>query len=342
MNKGLFSKKYTAYKVTTHPFNWEVDRRFSDFLWLRNTLQRDFPGVYIAPMATKSGSNNKFDPLYIAGRLSLIQEFVSAIIENPEVRSSPALPAFFGGNELDFAKFRKESDKCILLNPNTAIYSSGISKKLFMAKHPVKVENLTTNSGNVECKISKALKEFSLGLKLSLKDYTAHYTKAEELCTKLADMMLQTKTVSDKLLEHIAGLHSTTKRFGDVMEKEGLARWDSLEGILYHLGETVKKQGLFMERQSVVLTDTLAKTIKYSKMEMGSLEEIVKLREEASVLFFKSYFELDGRKDKLLKTNDYNKFGLDSEGMKFPKEELKENKVIAKQLMLKEVARRVT
>ena len=47
VNKGMFSKKYTAYKLITSPFGFEVDRRFSDFWWLRSILQRDYPGVYV-------------------------------------------------------------------------------------------------------------------------------------------------------------------------------------------------------------------------------------------------------------------------------------------------------
>lgn len=47
VDKGFFSKKYVAFKVMTNPFEFEVDRRFSDFFWLRNILQRDYPGLYV-------------------------------------------------------------------------------------------------------------------------------------------------------------------------------------------------------------------------------------------------------------------------------------------------------
>ncbi len=35
---GIFSKSYISYLVETEPFNYKTRKRYSDFLWLRNTL----------------------------------------------------------------------------------------------------------------------------------------------------------------------------------------------------------------------------------------------------------------------------------------------------------------
>lgn len=43
----MFSKKYAVYKVITNPFKYEVKRRFSDFMWLRGILAREFPTHYV-------------------------------------------------------------------------------------------------------------------------------------------------------------------------------------------------------------------------------------------------------------------------------------------------------
>ena len=48
INKGLFSKKYAVYKVTTAPFKYEVKRRFSDFMWLRTMLVREYSTIYVS------------------------------------------------------------------------------------------------------------------------------------------------------------------------------------------------------------------------------------------------------------------------------------------------------
>lgn len=42
---GLFSSAYVTYLVTTHPLNYVVRRRYSDFEWLRKILYTLYPGV---------------------------------------------------------------------------------------------------------------------------------------------------------------------------------------------------------------------------------------------------------------------------------------------------------
>lgn len=43
----MLSKKFVAYTIKTMPINLEVERRFSDFDWLRNVFVRDFPGTFV-------------------------------------------------------------------------------------------------------------------------------------------------------------------------------------------------------------------------------------------------------------------------------------------------------
>ena len=67
------------------------------------------------------------------------------------------------------------------------------------------------------------------------------------------------------------------------------------------------------------------------------LQDLVKARDDASVLFYKTYFDLEAKKDKLMKTFDLGKAGIDSATLLVPRVELIENPVIAKHLMLKDV-----
>ena len=44
---GMFGKSYIKYEVTTEPFKWTVERRYSDFDALRKLLQKYFPYTHI-------------------------------------------------------------------------------------------------------------------------------------------------------------------------------------------------------------------------------------------------------------------------------------------------------
>jgi sorting nexin-7/30/sorting nexin-8 len=53
---GFFSlsKSYVNYKIVTVPFEWTVTRRYSDFEWLRDILTKQYPGIFVPPIANKT------------------------------------------------------------------------------------------------------------------------------------------------------------------------------------------------------------------------------------------------------------------------------------------------
>lgn len=46
---GLFSSKSVSYVLETKPFDWKVQRSYKDVLWLREQLQKEFPGHIVLP-----------------------------------------------------------------------------------------------------------------------------------------------------------------------------------------------------------------------------------------------------------------------------------------------------
>jgi hypothetical protein len=65
---GLLSKAYIAYEILTKPFNYKVQRRYNDFIWLRTILQKEYPGFYIPPLPEK-GVKRSFDEAYLVERM---------------------------------------------------------------------------------------------------------------------------------------------------------------------------------------------------------------------------------------------------------------------------------
>ena len=53
INDSYFKNKYVLYDIITQQFNWSVSRRYSDFIWLRETLQSIFPGEIIPVLPKK-------------------------------------------------------------------------------------------------------------------------------------------------------------------------------------------------------------------------------------------------------------------------------------------------
>ena len=56
----MFSKNYHEFIIETKGVNWQVRRRFSEFIALREKLSNTFPGLYV-PMIYKRDYAKKDD-----------------------------------------------------------------------------------------------------------------------------------------------------------------------------------------------------------------------------------------------------------------------------------------
>ena len=93
-----------------------------------------------------------------------------------------------------------------------------------------------------------------------------------------------------------------------------------------------------LDKQAESIHSCLFNTFLYSEKEIIALQDLTRNREEASTLFYKSYFELEEKKDKQTHLADFGgRSVLDPERINIPKDELMKNRVIAKFLMYPEV-----
>ena len=69
--KSLLSTQYTLYDVCTESLAWIVQRRYSDFDWLRNILNKLYPRMYIPPIPGKKTGTRRFEQDFIEKRMKL-------------------------------------------------------------------------------------------------------------------------------------------------------------------------------------------------------------------------------------------------------------------------------
>lgn len=97
--------------MTTNPFKYEVQRRFSDFYWLRTILVRDYPTVFVPPMASKSGQGS-LEMEYLKKRALVLQRFIDCVGESEILRSSPHVLNFLKITDNNcWAKAREQMQK---------------------------------------------------------------------------------------------------------------------------------------------------------------------------------------------------------------------------------------
>lgn len=78
---------------------WFVKRRYSDFEWLRKTLQKIFPGQIVPPLPTKKVGNRRFDADFLDRRMNFLQRFINTLCENEYFKSSEALTSFLSATD---------------------------------------------------------------------------------------------------------------------------------------------------------------------------------------------------------------------------------------------------
>lgn len=92
---GFFTKSFTTYLIVTTGDSgtlFEVERRFSQFDALRQTLVRDFPGVYIPPIARKQLKN--YEEAFLKNRFDTLKRFLQALASHQVLKHSPHFEAF--------------------------------------------------------------------------------------------------------------------------------------------------------------------------------------------------------------------------------------------------------
>ena len=82
----MFKSKYVSYVIVTPLKGFSVERRYSDFLALRQEMMKDYPGYVIPPIPAKKIAGNA-DPAFIQERKGELQEFLTDVLKHPLLKS---------------------------------------------------------------------------------------------------------------------------------------------------------------------------------------------------------------------------------------------------------------
>ena len=99
INNSLFSTSYVLYDISTPQFNWLVNRRYSDFIWLKDCLKNLFPGDVLPILPKKKIGNRRFEQDFLNKRTQGLQKFLNDIINNEKYKSTEVLSIFLSCNE---------------------------------------------------------------------------------------------------------------------------------------------------------------------------------------------------------------------------------------------------
>ena len=102
ISDSLVKNSYLLYDITTPKMNWFVNRRYSDFIWLRETLVSLFPTILMPQLPKKKIGNRRFEEDFIQKRMNGLQKFLDEVLKNEILKTADPLISFLSFSERGF------------------------------------------------------------------------------------------------------------------------------------------------------------------------------------------------------------------------------------------------
>ena len=171
INDSFLKQSYLLYDVSTPIFNWFVNRRYSDFVWLRECLCTLFPVEFIPQLPKKKIGNRRFEEDFIEKRKKGLQFFIDGCLSNETLKTANPLLIFLSCVERGYFE---QQMKMFSVKPNVIDIKSidgkltivDISNNLFMGKDVYfgNIQNYFTAQNDVIKQINKNLNNFSVNM----------------------------------------------------------------------------------------------------------------------------------------------------------------------------------
>ena len=283
---GFFTNNYILYDLeTTIDINikWLVQRRYSDFIWLRESLSKFYPREFIPPIPGKKIGGRRFEIDFVSKRMKKLNTFLEKVLENETLKTSEALIIFL--SVLDRGRF-EENKKEI----NSAIINPGlegiktlegkilISEDIYSnEKYFVNINNYFNLQNQIYDKLNEDLGAFCKSIT----------TCVENLAGVQKDF---------ELLHLLNARVSMKKEILKAFEMFGIF-FKNWKRVLYNQGDVIKKN--------------VKHFFKYVNMEGNAYTELSKSRQIIKDQFESEYKKLINKKEKLWEKNDISKWEID-------------------------------
>lgn len=92
IDPGIFRSKYSCYVVKTLPEGWVAERKFGDFVKLREILKKCYPGYVVPPVPSKS--EKKVEKHDVEKRGYYFEKFLNDLATHPVLKNSSFFISF--------------------------------------------------------------------------------------------------------------------------------------------------------------------------------------------------------------------------------------------------------
>jgi sorting nexin-7/30/sorting nexin-8 len=298
--KNILSKSYITYNITSLPFNYTVNRRYSDFEWLRQILSSIYSGNLI-PSIPKKKISDRFNETFILKRMRTLEKFLNFLITDPIIRNNEILEEF-------------------LKNENFI----DIKKKYEKVKIPLKLNEYYSLQGKIDLSINKEREDKLKEIKEDINNNESLYKKLTMSIKQLNNEMNNVNIRINEISNIFDNLYSISEKYNYCSTI--INAFKNSSHFFKNIYETNKKN-------IEIINVNFREYFKYIKNIYRGLKENINTLETAKNNFYTNESKLNSKKESLFQKGDTSKWGLDSKD-KIDMNSLLNNKKLAFEKML--------
>ncbi|CAD8087533.1 unnamed protein product [Paramecium sonneborni] len=308
---GIFTSSYYSYTVQTDPIGWIVQRRYSDFLWLRELLCKIYPGRNIAPLPKKSVLKNEKE-LYLQKRKKFLENFLKTVLKCELLRHDKWFFAFLSSKEeKDFKQIQKLSAQI---------------------QRVTKLEQIISIDGKIQLEINGNLNSHNIEATQLVNSVDICYKKLRRESKQLLLDFDQLSNTIFNMGQTCADLYQLSNKFNQSIPQGKISQLD----ILYiSMNNMLVQWGNNLTSQIKIVQEELCYFFKFHHHQILVLKEFMKQKDQAQQEYEKFKSRLEQKKNKLFTTQDFNRWEIPAVQLKALQDEnLTQNKEISFQIML--------
>ena len=287
VSDSLLKNSYLIYDITTPKLNWFVNRRYSDFVWLREILISLFPTVLIPQLPKKKIGNRRFEEDFVEKRLKGLQNFLDEVLKNEILKTAEPLKTFLSLTERGFFEQQMK-----VLTPKNIMIDSILGIKSFSGKIQVadleteQLNNSKTYFASVENFFNTQEEELK-NIKYNLNEYNLHMV---EVC------------------KHLEQMENGFGRLSQYYSKANLEK--DICNVLEQYQIFFKNWKRVQINQTSIIRNKLLEYFKYIKNKGLSLIELLKKQNEIQNEYNKIKEDLINKKESYWKKMDITKWEM--------------------------------
>ena len=279
---GIFSFSYSTYLLKTSPLNLEVRRRYSDFIWLYNTLNSQFIKCIIPPFFKKENLDNK----KMEQRIFFIEKFLNNISIHPLLRNSKIF--------YDFISIKEEKEFIIKKNEYNKLTPTS------------NIKEIKTLNGEIKVSISYDKEKYFQNIKDKLNNQENIFEKLLYNYKTLLNNMEQISEIMKEISKIWKDLY---KQKNEYFEPE------CTSGIYDSFGKVMQEWAGLQNKHYSLIKNTITRFFKYINEEFKSFKDFSYLVENTKNYYYKKKQRLLSAKELIFseKEESGNKIKNESE-----------------------------